>query len=109
MKPRMCHSTTLWIAALACLLFGFVPLLVVGVTAGMEFVWLFATDPQSLGWPAAGFASLVENGFDQVVHDWASLYMVDGQYDVRLFSAQAVCAFFWCAYLGTMRWRLGQR
>jgi hypothetical protein len=109
MKKRMRHSMPLLVAALACLLFGFMPLLVVGVTAGMEFAWLFATDPASLGWPAAGMASLAANALEQVIHDWGSLYMIDGQYDVRLLASQVVCAVLWCAYLGTMRWRLGRR
>jgi hypothetical protein len=109
MNRRMHHSTPLWIASLACLIFGFVPLMVVGVTAGMELAWLLATDPTSLGWPSLGLATLAANALDQVVTDWGSLYMIDGQYDVRLLATQAICAALWCAYMGTMRWRLGER
>lgn len=103
MKHRKRHSTALWIAALACLFFGFVPLAVIVVTAGMEFAWLFATEPQALGWPALGIGQIAANAFDQVFHHWAGFYMTDGQYDVRLFTAQVVCAVLWCAYVFRMR------
>ncbi|HEY2627646.1 MAG TPA: hypothetical protein VGI57_00895 [Usitatibacter sp.] len=109
MKKRIRHSTPLLIAALACLVFGFVPLLVVLITAGMEFAWLFATDPGALGWPHASIATLASNAFNLAANDWASLYMVDGQYDMRLFTAQVVCAVIWCVYMSRMRWKLGQR
>ncbi|HLX23128.1 MAG TPA: hypothetical protein VKR38_07270 [Usitatibacter sp.] len=99
MKPRKRHSTALWFVALACLVFGFVPLLVVMVTAGMEFAWLLAMEPQPLGWTASGVGQLAEQAF----HDWAALYVTDGQYDLRLFAAQAVCAVLWCAYVLRMR------
>lgn len=103
MKRRKRHSTALWIAALACLLFGFVPLVVVTVTAGMEFAWLFATEPQSLGWPTLGIAQVAADAFDGVFQDWGGFYMTDGQYDVRLLAAQVVCAVLWCAYVFRMR------
>ena len=97
------RSTALWVAALACLVFGFVPLLAIGVTAGMEFAWLLATDPQSLGWPSAGLAQLAASAFEQVLNDWAFLYMSNGTYDARLFFTQAVCAALGFAYLWWMR------
>ncbi|MFZ3322451.1 MAG: hypothetical protein WA190_08775 [Usitatibacter sp.] len=103
MKHRKRHSTALWIAALACLIFGFVPLASIMVTAGMEFAWLFATEPQALGWSAPGMGQIAANAFDQVFHHWAAFYMTDGQYDVRLLTAQAVCAVLWCAYVFRMR------
>ncbi len=105
----MHHSTGLWLASLACLMFGFVPLLVVGVTAAMEFAWLFITDPQALGWPASGLGALAVNVFNQVFHDWTALYTINEQFDTRLFVAQLVCAIFWFAYMCRMRWRWGQR
>jgi hypothetical protein len=109
MRGPQRYSTTLWIASLACLLFGFVPLLVVGVTAAMEFAWLFATDASALGWPAAGFATLGANTFDRVLHDWAGLYRLDASYDWPLFATQVACAIFWCAYMSRMCRRLGRR
>jgi hypothetical protein len=93
MKERTRHSTALWVVALACMLFGFAPLLVMAVTAGMEFMWLFATEPQSLA----------INAFEQVFHDWSAFYLADGHYNVALFTAQVVCACLWCGYLFKMR------
>jgi len=107
MKTRM--KTTLWIAALACLVFGFVPLLAIAVTAGMELVWLLATDAQSLGWPATGLLQLAGNAFEQVFNDWSFLYVSNGQYDARLFFAQATCAALGFAYVWWMRSAEGRR
>jgi hypothetical protein len=103
MKRRHRHSTALWIAALSSLMFGFVPLLAIAITAGMEFAWLFAMEPQALGWPALGIGELAANAFDRVYNDWAGFYLTDGQYDVRLLAAQVVCAVFWCGYVMRMR------
>jgi hypothetical protein len=96
MKSRLCHSTAMWLMALACLLFGFAPLLVMGITAAMEFAWLLATDSTVMP-------------LRQVLHDWAQLYWIDGQYATHLFIVQVVCAILWCVYLSRMRWRVGQR
>jgi len=102
MKNRKRHSTALWIGALACLLFGFVPLAIVAVTAAMEFAWLVATEPVVAGW-SSGVGELAAHAFDQVFQDWAAFYLSDGQYDLRLLVAQAICAILWCAYVVKMR------
>jgi len=109
MKRTHRRSTALWIAALGCLMFGFVPLLALSVTAGMELAWLLATDPQSLGWSSTGIGQLARNALDQVFNDWAFLYMSNGTYDTRLFLAQVVCAVLGCAYLWWMRSTEGRR
>jgi hypothetical protein len=99
MKQRKRHSTALWIAALACLLFGFVPLMVIMVTMGMEFAWLLAMEPHLFAWSAPDLSRIA----DQAFHDWAAFYVSDGLYDVRLFAAQVVCAVVWCVYVVRMR------
>jgi hypothetical protein len=103
MKRRKRHSTALWIGALGCLLFGFAPLAFVLVTAGMEFAWLFAMEPQALSWSLLSTGQAAANAFDRVFHEWAGFYMTDGQYDVRFFTAQVVCAVLWCVYVLRMR------
>jgi hypothetical protein len=88
MKRPSGSTTVLFLPALVCFAFGFVPLLIVALETVIESVWLFISETPSM-----------TVAVDRAFHDWASLYVTDGQYDMRLFAAQCACALLWVAYV----------
>jgi len=102
-KPTVDRRAALFLAALACMLFGFAPLVVLAFAGALEFAWLLAHDAQSLALSPAGLVGYVAGTAREVFYDWASLYGADGQSGARIFIAQCTCALVWCAYLARAR------
>ena len=88
------RSTPVFLAALACMIFGFAPLLMLLIAAGLEMTWLFLSEL-----PSTGIIDHLAATANAVVRDWASLYLSNGRYNVGLFAIQCMCALLWCAYL----------
>ena len=103
MSTTLDVRTGIFLAALACMVFGFVPLFILAMSAGLELLWLLASGAQSLADPSTGIAGYVAGAADKAFSDWADLYAADGRFDASLFAAQCLCALLWCVYLQWLR------